>query len=231
MTCTAKVSKSPHGTRLHQFSRARKTRPRDPIGMATAVAIISLLGLGTAGALVHQNTLEAGGWFRHPSEVDAGERISFVVALKQSNLEALFRTALAVSTPGHPRYGRHLTPARIREITAPAAADVAAVSSWLSAAGIAWERQHDSLHVQTTVGAASRLLSTEFGVYHRPVDGRTIVRASDYELPAQVAAAVAAIFNLHGTALSGSISTVLTGLSWICVGIHSRRALPCPVCA
>ena len=33
------------------------------------------------------------------------------------------------------------------------------------------------------------------------------------------------------TALSGSISTVLTGVSWICVGIHSRRALPCPVCA
>ena len=35
----------------------------------------------------------------------------------------------------------------------------------------------------------------------------------------------------EGTALSGSISTVLTGLSWICVGIHSRRALPYPVCA
>ena len=33
------------------------------------------------------------------------------------------------------------------------------------------------------------------------------------------------------TALSGSISTVLTGLSWICVGVHSRRALPSPVCA
>ena len=34
-----------------------------------------------------------------------------------------------------------------------------------------------------------------------------------------------------GTPLSGSISTVSTGLSWICVGIHSRRALPFPVCA
>ena len=34
-----------------------------------------------------------------------------------------------------------------------------------------------------------------------------------------------------GTALSGSISTVLTVLSWICVGIHSRRALLCPLCA
>ena len=37
--------------------------------------------------------------------------------------------------------------------------------------------------------------------------------------------------NFMGTALSGSIFTVLTGLSWICVGIHSRRALPSPVCA
>ena len=36
---------------------------------------------------------------------------------------------------------------------------------------------------------------------------------------------------IGGTALSGSISTVLTVLSWICVGIHSRRALPSPVCA
>ena len=35
----------------------------------------------------------------------------------------------------------------------------------------------------------------------------------------------------EGTTLSGSISTVLTVLSWICVGIHSRRALPSPVCA
>ena len=34
-----------------------------------------------------------------------------------------------------------------------------------------------------------------------------------------------------GTALSGSISTVLTVWSWISVGIHSLRALPCPVCA
>ena len=34
-----------------------------------------------------------------------------------------------------------------------------------------------------------------------------------------------------GTVLSGSISTVSTVLSWICVGIHSHRALPCPVSA
>ena len=37
--------------------------------------------------------------------------------------------------------------------------------------------------------------------------------------------------NSVGAALSGSISTILTVLSWICVGIHSRRVLPSPVCA
>ena len=34
-----------------------------------------------------------------------------------------------------------------------------------------------------------------------------------------------------GTALSGSICTILTVLSWICVGIHRCEALPSPVCA
>ena len=34
-----------------------------------------------------------------------------------------------------------------------------------------------------------------------------------------------------GTALSGSFFTVLTGLSCICVGIHSRGVLPSPICA
>ena len=35
----------------------------------------------------------------------------------------------------------------------------------------------------------------------------------------------------QGTALSGSISTVLTLLSWICAGISMCGALPSPVCA
>ena len=34
-----------------------------------------------------------------------------------------------------------------------------------------------------------------------------------------------------GTSLSGSISTILTVLSWICVGIHMCGALPAPFCA
>ena len=36
---------------------------------------------------------------------------------------------------------------------------------------------------------------------------------------------------LYGTSLSGSISTNLTVLNWICVGTHRCGALPSPVCA
>ena len=34
-----------------------------------------------------------------------------------------------------------------------------------------------------------------------------------------------------GTSLSGSLSTILTVLSWICAGIYMCGALPSPVCA
>ena len=40
-----------------------------------------------------------------------------------------------------------------------------------------------------------------------------------------------ACYDQQGTSLSGSLSIILTVLSWICVGIRRRRALPSPVCA
>ena len=64
---------------------------------------------------------------------------------------------------------------------------------------------------------------------------RTIdVHPSGQFLAAGTSHAVLRLYDVNTaqcTALSGSISTVLTGLSWICVGIQSRRALPSPVCA
>ena len=42
---------------------------------------------------------------------------------------------------------------------------------------------------------------------------------------------VATMLHFLGTALSGSISTISTVLSWVCFGIHRRGALPSPVCA
>ena len=108
--------------------------------------------------------------------------------------------ALAVSTPGHVEYGRFLSAKQLDALTAPAPAHVAAVSTWLDAAGVAYTRQRELVHVSTTVGAASALLSTSFATY-TDADGRSIVRAAAYSLPTAVDNAVATIFGLHGLPL------------------------------
>ena len=53
----------------------------------------------------------------------------------------------------------------------------------------------------------------------------------NFDMGAAYTSFVQQIGDAQGTALSGSISTVSTVLSWNCVGIHNRRALPSPVCA
>jgi subtilase family serine protease len=149
------------------------------------------------------NTLETGGWAKQPpSVVHPEQTVSFSVSVKQQNLDTLFEAALAVSTPGNPRYGKFLSIAEIEALTAPAPADVAVIRGWLDSHGIVPEDLHrDILRVTTTAERAARALSTSFHRYHRQLDGRTIVRAGDYTLPAAVSNSVAAIFGLHGSPL------------------------------
>ena len=70
---------------------------------------------------------------------------------------------------------------------------------------------------------------TTVGVKETAVSGQLPAQASCLCLITSLAARGSG--PLLCTALSGSISTVLTVWSWICLGIHSRRALPSPVCA
>ena len=146
----------------------------------------------------HQTPL---GWVRHPMPVLHSEAVAFSVCLKERNREELFRTALDVSTPGHPSYGAFLTVAQIEQMTRPAAADMSAVTEWLDEHGAAYVRSRECLQVKTTVGAASRMLTTSFHTYHRTIDGRMKLRAGAYTLPPRVEQAVEAIFGLHGVPL------------------------------
>ena len=140
------------------------------------------------------------GWKQHPTPVLASDLVRFTIVLEQTNLDAVKRTALAVSTPGHAEYGRFLSAKQLDALTAPAPAHVAAVTTWLEGADVAYTRTRELLHVSTTVGAASTLLSTSFATY-TDVDGRAIVRAAAYSLPPAVDEAVSTIFGLHGLPL------------------------------
>ena len=70
------------------------------------------------------------GWTRH-SAVPTRQTVAFDVCLKQQNLHQLFESALDVSTPGHPRYGKFLTVPQIERLTAPTPGHMAAVTESL----------------------------------------------------------------------------------------------------
>ena len=173
---------------------------RAVLGGPAALAARMLLAFVAVGAVI-KNPLYASEWKRMPGHVVGSALVKFTISVKQSHLEALYETALAVSTPGELSYGKYLTPDAIAQLTAPSPSDMNTIVSWLDKHEITYARDKHILHVSTTAEAAAKLLRTDFGMYRRSSDSRIILRASDYNLPAAVAPAVAAIFGLHGTPL------------------------------
>ena len=164
----------------------------------------SMLAIVIAAAAAAASPLPRGEWhaLRHVN-VAASRNVSFVISVKQQNLQTLFDSALAVSTPGNPRYGKHLSPDEIHQLTSPHPDDMAAVINWLADHKISPRREHENLHVTASVAAVSSLLQTDFHLYQRSSDGHVILRTTgdEYSLPPRVNAAIAAIFGLHGTPL------------------------------
>ena len=140
----------------------------------------------------------AHGWLRSSASVPPGRAVAFSLALTEQNRGELLRTAAAVSDPRSPSYGRYLTQTQLDALTAPLAAHTAGVLAWLERSGVAFRRVGvASVSVRTSAEQASRLLRTSFHVLRHVETGRTIVRAGDYELPADIQGAVAAVFGLH----------------------------------
>ena len=164
------------------------------------LALVATTLLGSHPTTV-VNTLASGGWYPRTEVLEATHPIEFKISLKQKNLNTLFDTALAVSTPGNQRYGQYLSPAAIHDLTSPAAADVLVVTKWLDAHGIHYTREREVLHVSTTAALANSLLRTDFKLWHRPLDGRVIIRAGDFHVPLTVAPSIGAIFGVHGAPL------------------------------
>ena len=91
------------------------------------------------------------------------------------------------------------------DLTAPAAADVDAVRSWLAPAALSLsEKSAGVLMASLHVGRASSLLGTSFGTLHSVAEGRRLVRAGTYTVPARVADKIEAIHGLHGVPLPSS---------------------------
>ena len=143
------------------------------------------------------------GWVSQFPNVTGLSKVT--LAVRQQNMDTIREIALDVSNPDSRAYGKYLGLAQINDITTPTAADVTAVRSWLIAEqfeGSVEEAQGGRLFVLTAPATAmGALLKTQFRRVTNVVTGQTTLRASSFALPAATAAAVAAVFGVHGLPL------------------------------
>ncbi|KAF8212835.1 peptidase S8/S53 domain-containing protein [Mycena galopus ATCC 62051] len=102
---------------------------------------------------------------------DPDALIPLKFSLTQSNLNNLETFLLDVSDPQSPNYGKHWSPARVKETFRPSAETINIVHAWLAHdAGIPIEKirlsaNGDILHLDLTIAEAETILQTEYYVY------------------------------------------------------------------
>lgn len=128
------------------------------------------------------------GWTRgrraHPAAP-----LKLYVALAQEQPKLLEDTILAVSTPGDPRYGRHLNRDEAKQLTRPASHSTDTVLSWLAEHNVRGSSVHvdgDWLTLGINAAQAEALLQTEFYLYES-ADNDRVVRTLQYSLPGHIA--------------------------------------------
>lgn len=117
------------------------------------------------------------------------ERLTLRIGLRQPHVQALEQTVLDISTPGHPRYGKHLSRRDLQAYTAPSQESTAKVTKWLQEYGVDYSVNNDWITFTTNVGKASQLLNATFGWYEYADDrnGHPKLRTLSYSVPDDVA--------------------------------------------
>jgi len=123
---------------------------------------------------------------------DPNELIELMLAIRQSNTEALESLVLAVSDPDNPTYGKHLSFEAVNALIAPAVESLRQVREYLSKelgpdlheAGCEQSPSGDFIRCVVPVRMAEKLLDTQ---YHKWKAGTQVVlRSPFYSLPAAV---------------------------------------------
>lgn len=148
-----------------------------------------------------QGAVEVDGWTKG-SRANPDVYVDVVIALRNRGMTHLNEEVLAVSSPRSPRYGQHLTPAELAEITAPQRTAHQTVGDWLTASGIeelTLSRWGDRYELRASISQLETVFATQVHQFTRGF--RSVLQAGDLHAPPEVAAEVAAVFGLHGTPL------------------------------
>lgn len=127
-----------------------------------------------------------------------GRLIELTFAVKQQNVGKLHDILMRVSTPASADYGMHLSNAEVHNLTAPQAAHIADVVSFVRSHGVAVRSDtssSDFLSVVVPVELAEAMLSTKYSELVHEATGVKVQRTTlGYSLPPAVAAAVDFVF-------------------------------------
>jgi subtilase family serine protease len=172
----------------------------------TAAAAATLaVGVLSSTAAAQPSTARAAIPGTHPAWATASARMSSRpvtsgtvtarVYLAGQDAAGLAAFATAVSTPGNALYGHYLTPAQVMERYGPTQAQVSAVTSWLTGAGLTVTKVADEMGgyvaVQGSVRAAVRAFGVTFGTFRGP--DRRADRAPEQTATAPVSVASAVL--------------------------------------
>jgi subtilase family serine protease len=146
----------------------------------------------------------------HPSWATASTRVSAQpvtsgtvnarVYLAGQDPAGLAAYAAAVSSPGSARYGQYLSPAQVQARFGPTSAQIAAVKSWLTGAGLTVTSVNASVdgYVAVTgpVSAAARAFNVTFGSFRGPDKRADRAPEQTATAPASVGRAVLTVAGL-----------------------------------
>lgn len=118
-------------------------------------------------------------------------QIELTFLLKQTNLQELARTAMAVSDPRSDSYGNHLSLEEVNTLTAPTQNAVVSIDRFLQQHGVTAVHRNgnsDTIRVSVPIKVAESMLETTYYRFTHKASGTTALRAHNYTLPSSVAA-------------------------------------------
>lgn len=108
------------------------------------------------------------GW-EQGAAVPASKRLRFRVALKQENAYDFEQHVIDISTPGHPKYGQHMSHQDLKRALRPNSAATESIVGWLEAEGVPAsdiEDEGDWINFYVQVTEAERIMNTKLELMH-----------------------------------------------------------------
>ena len=155
---------------------------------------LALLGVQAAPTSTNEPTVVESlfsiphGWHQKQAP-PASKRLHFRIALRQENAFAFEQHVIDISTPGHSKYGEHMSHSELKRMLQPSSHASEAVLGWLKSQGVPSTDIEDdgdwiNFYVQTV--EAERILDTRFYYYSNSISDVQRIRTLHYSVPQSI---------------------------------------------